>query len=141
VIRQPEWSYLAPIRRLSTLYDDLSFTRRNRLRKVDVELRKDGTMVRNPQRMGPLTMDARRRGLAEVLSIQDEVNQAARLQDRPEISLINEAEHNRILELIAANTWPDKWDGTEAAGDALVDKINRDGTVQPLLLQALEESR
>lgn len=38
-----------------------------------------------------------------------------------------------INELIAANTWPRGWDGTEAPGDALLRKINRDGTVQPLL--------
>lgn len=140
VIRQPEWSYVAPIRRLSGLYDSLSFDRHNRLRKVDVELRKDGSMVRNPQRMGPLTMEARRAGLAEVVSIQGEINQAARQQGRPEISLINAEEEQRIHQLIAENTWPDKWDGTEPTGDTLVDKINRDGTVQPLLLRALEEA-
>lgn len=140
VIRQPEWAYLAPIRRLSDLYDELSFTRSNRLRKVDVELRRDGTIVRNPQRMGPLTMDARRKGLAEVLAIQEEVNQVARQQGRPEISLINQEEHDRILELISANTWPDKWDGTEPTADVLVETLYRDGNVQPLLLRALEEA-
>lgn len=139
VVRQPDWAYLAPIKRLSDLYDRLSFNRGNRLRKVDVELRKDGSIVRNPQRLGPLTMEARRRGLAEVLSIQEQVNQAARQQGRPEISLINEMERMRIIDLIEANTWPDKWDGTEARGDTPVDKINRDGTVQPLLIQALED--
>jgi DNA sulfur modification protein DndC len=138
VIRQPEWSYLAPITRLSALYDSLSFNRANRLRKVDVELKRDGSIVRNPQRLGPLSMEARRSGLAEVLSIQDDVNLEARRQCRPEISLINDIERDRILALIDANTWPDKWDGTEPPGDTPVDKINRDGTVQPLLLQALE---
>lgn len=140
VIRQPEWAYIAPIRKLANLYDDLSFTKRNRLRKVDVELKKDGSMVRNPQRMGPLTMEARRRGLASVLAIQEEINSVARETARPEVILINAEEEARIHELISANTWPDKWDGTEPTADVLVDKINRDGTVQPLLLRALEEA-
>jgi len=56
------------------------------------------------------------------------------------IDLLNFEEQMRIRELIAANTWPRGWDGTEADGDALIDKINRDGTVQPLLLRALEEA-
>lgn len=96
-------------------------------------------MASNPQRVGPLTIEARLRGLQEILSIQHEVNHNAELFGRPRVDLINAQEESRIRELIAQNTWPRGWDGTEAAGDALVDKINRDGTVQPLLLQALEE--
>lgn len=139
VIRQPEWSYLAPLKGLKPLYHDLSFNHSNRLRKVDVELRKDGTPAMNPQRVGPLTIEARLRGLRTVLAIQAEVNESALRLGRPTIDLLNPEEETRILELIAANTWPRGWDGTEAEGDALIDKINRDGTVQPLLLQALEE--
>jgi DNA sulfur modification protein DndC len=124
--------------RLGPLYEDLSFNHANRLRKVDIELRKDGTMATNPQRVGPLTLEARLKGLDEVLGIQGEINHAAIILGRPQIDLLNYEEETRIRELIAANTWPRGWDGTEAAGDALIDKINRDGTVQPLLLQALE---
>ncbi len=140
VIAQPEWEYLTPLMRLGPLYHNLSFDHSNRLRKVDIELRKDGTMSTNPQRVGPLTMDARRRGLAEVIGIQAEINQSARRLARPTIDLVNGEEHERIMELIAANTWPRGWNGTEAAGDSLVDKINRDGSVQPLLIRALEEA-
>lgn len=140
VIRQPDWEYLTPLMRLGALYHDLSFDHSNRLRKVDVELRKDGTMGTNPQRVGPLTMEARRHGLAEVLGVQSEINVAARRLGRPEIDLLNVEEEARILELIEANTWPQKWDGTEANGAELIDKIYRDGTVQPLLFRALEAS-
>jgi len=140
VIRQQEWHYLTPLVRLKALYEDLSFNHANRLRKVDIELRKDGTPASNPQRVGPLTIEARERGLAEVLQIQREVNCNAELLGRPLIDLLNVEEEARIRELIAANTWPRGWDGTEAAGDALIDKINRDGTVQPLLLRALGEA-
>lgn len=138
VLRDSNWSHLAPLTRLKPLYRDLSFNHANRLRKVDIELRKDGSMASNPQRVGPLTLEARRRGLDVVIDIQDEVNEAAYRLGRPMIDLLNLEEEKRILELIAANTWPRGWDGTEAEGDALVDKINRDGTVQPLLMRALE---
>lgn len=133
VVRQPEWAYLAPLLRLKPLYEDLSFNHANRLRKVDFELRKDGTRASNPQRVGPLTMDARLHGLATVLAIQDAINLAALKTGRPCIDLIDAEEEARIRELIGANTWPRGWDGTEAEGDALIDRINRDGTVQPLL--------
>jgi DNA sulfur modification protein DndC len=133
VVRQPAWAYLAPLLRLRPLYNDLTFNHANRLRKIDVELRKDGTRASNPQRVGPLTMEARLRGLNEVLAIQYAVNVEARRLGRPEISLIDAEEEARILELMADNTWPRGWDGTEAEGDALVDRIHRDGTVQPLL--------
>lgn len=133
VVKQPAWSYLAPLLRLKPLYSDLSFNHSNRLRKTEVELRKDGSAASNPQRVGPLTIEARLRGLAEVLAIQAEVNYSADQNDRPRISLIDAVEEARIRELIAANTWPRGWDGTEAEGDALIDRIYRDGTVQPLL--------
>jgi DNA sulfur modification protein DndC len=134
VVRQPAWAYLAPLLRLKPLYNDLSFNHANRLRKTEVELRKDGTAASNPQRVGPLTLKARAYGLEAVLAIQSEVNAEALRLKRPTISLIDAEEEERIRQLIAENTWPRGWDGTEADGDALVDRINRDGTVQPLLL-------
>ena len=57
----------------------------------------------------------------------------AREQKRPRIDLISFEEETRIRELIAANTWPRGWYGTEAEGDALIDRINADGTLQPLI--------
>ena len=133
VVKQPAWAYLAPLLRLKPLYSDLNFNHANRLRKSEVEMRKDGTPASNPQRVGPLTLEARLRGLNAVLGIQAEVNIGAEHLCRPKISLIDFEEENRIRELIALNTWPRGWDGTEAEGDALLDRINRDGTVQPLL--------
>lgn len=138
VIKQPEWSYLEPLTRLKPLYEDLSFNHSNRLRKADVELKKDGTFAKNPQRVGPLTMEARRRGLQAVCLIQAEINEAADQRARPRVDLINEQERLRIVELIDNNTWPQGWDGTEPDGDALLDKVHRDGTVQPLLGDLLQ---
>lgn len=61
------------------------------------------------------------------------MNQAAGLLGSPRVSLIDTEEQARILELIAANTWPQKWTGDEPAGDVLLDRCFTDGTVQPLL--------
>lgn len=133
VVKQPSWAYLAPLLRLKPLYSDLNFNHANRLRKTEVELRKDGSAASNPQRVGPLTLEARIYGLETVLAIQSDVNAEAAKNNRPTVCLIDAEEEARIRQLIAENTWPRGWDGTEAAGDALIDRINRDGTVQPLL--------
>lgn len=133
VIRQPEWAYLEPLLRLKSLYEELTHNHANRLRKAGGEMRKDGSLVANPQRVGPLTMEARLCGLEEVLTIQHAVNDAAISLGRPCIDILNHEEEVRIRQLIASGTWPDGWDGTEPVGNALLDKIYSDGTEQPLL--------
>jgi DNA sulfur modification protein DndC len=136
VLGQPQWAYLAPYRGLRPLYQEL-IKPHNRLRKDGSETRKDGSLVSNPMRMGPLTMAARRVGLGTVLEIQEAINRAARAQGRPEVSLINAEEQARIEALIAANTWPQKWSGTEVTGDVLLPQVGPGGSVQDLLLQEL----
>lgn len=138
LLRRPEWAYLAPLRRLKPLWGELR-EHSNRLRKGNDERRKDGTLVSNPGRIGPLNLEARRWGLAEVLQIQAEVNAAADAAGRPRIDLIDPQEEARIRELIAANTWPDKWDGTELPGDTDLPRVYGDGTMQQLLFAGLEE--
>jgi DNA sulfur modification protein DndC len=59
------------------------------------------------------------------------VNQGA--ADRPALSLINAEELARIEELIAARTYPEKWDGTEPHGDVWLPEYLADGSIQPLL--------
>lgn len=78
-------------------------------------------------------MDARRHGLSRILDIQARVNQSAGAAGLPQVSLIDAEEQARIMELIAANTWPQKWTGDEPVGDVLLDRCFTDGTVQPLL--------
>jgi len=128
----PQWCYLLPAKRLKLLYQWLKLPQ-NRLRKDGTDRRADGELAANPMRMGPLTIEARKHGLQEVLAIQDEINQVAEREDRPYIDLINKEEHARILELIENNTWPQGWMGTEQHGDVLVDQVIADGVVQPLL--------
>lgn len=131
ILRIPRWKYLAPLKRLRPLYEELNKFH-NRLRKY-METNADGSLAANQGRRGPLTMDAREMGLKEVLSIQREVNKAARAQGMPEISLINKEEYARIRELIEANTWPNKWTGEEERGDTMKPEIYKDGSMQPLI--------
>jgi DNA sulfur modification protein DndC len=131
LIAQPEWSYLAPLQQLRPLYWEIKKPQ-YRHRKHG-EINKDGSLAAKQNRLGPLTLDARRWMLDQVLAIQAEVNTAAQLLGKPEISLINGEELARIEELIAANTYPEKWDGTEHRGDEWLPEILPDGSVQPLL--------
>jgi DNA sulfur modification protein DndC len=146
----PGWEYLTPLKRLRAYYWDVLRSRASRLQKVfempplvlapkkfeqalQYQRRRDG-------QTGPLTLEARLAGLEFVLGIQAEVNEAARLLGRPTIDILNAEEEARIRELIAANTWPNGWDGDEPLGTAMTDVTFEGGAVQPLLLRALEET-
>ncbi|XGV96548.1 MAG: phosphoadenosine phosphosulfate reductase family protein [Leptolyngbya sp. BL-A-14] len=133
VVAQPEWAYLAPLQKLRPLYWEIKKPQ-YRHRKHG-EVNKDGSLSAKQNRLGPLHMDARRWMLEQVLAVQDEVNRAAIAQKRPVISLINEAELVRIEELITANTYPDKWDGTEPIGDQWFQEVFSDGSSQLLLFE------
>lgn len=122
IVQRPQWRQYQPLMELRPLYAELKKATR-RLRKDGTEMRKDGRLVCNPCRMGPLTFDARRWGLARVKDIQT----------RAGVDLINAEEESRILELIEAETWPNGWDGTEPLASIPFDNVNPDGSVQPLL--------
>lgn len=132
VLKLPQWAYLAPLKRLRPLYQELARPQ-YRLRKAGTDRRKDGRLAAHPMRLGPLTMEARRAGLHEVLRIQRAINSAARQAKRPFIQLINRREYLRIQELMEANTWPEGWTGHEVRGDVLLPQVLADGVVQPLL--------
>jgi DNA sulfur modification protein DndC len=131
IIGLPYWTYLAPLKQLKPLYRELRKFR-HRLQQHG-ERNNDGKLSSNPNRKGPLTMDARRYGLSVVLSIQSEINEVAHTQGHPEIDLINAEEQARIEELIVANTWPKRWTGNEPRGDILLPLIYQSGAVQDIL--------
>lgn len=143
ILAMPRWGHLAPLRRLKPLYRWLREPAQ-RLRKAGVERLKDGGIGKNPQRMGPLTLEARRQALDEVLAIQRDINTGASLQHRttdrgPRILLLNPEEEWRIRELIDAETWPDGWDGDEPHADAWMEvQIFGDGIEQRSLFSAGE---
>jgi DNA sulfur modification protein DndC len=132
VLLLPAWSYLAPLKGLRPLWRELREPQ-HRLRKAGAELLKDGSIAKNPQRMGPITLEARLMGLDRVLGIQADINAVARAQGRPEIDLINAEEEARIRELIAAGTWPQGWEGDEPIATTVMDVVYQNGAVQPLL--------
>lgn len=125
ILRNSLWSHLEPLMELKPLYAELTMAKW-RKRKSEPERRQDGQWSQNVQRLGPLTMDARRYALARILDIQQ----------RAQVDLINDAEHARILELIAANTWPNKWTGEEINGDEPIDAV-RLNTLGELITQPI----
>lgn len=128
VLKNPRWSHLAPLKSLKPLYRELREPR-NRIKKAGLERLKDGGIAKNPQRMGPLTLDARLMALERVLSIQAEVNARG-----PAIDILDAEEESRIRELIAAETWPDGWSGDEPAAETVLPVIYQNGAEQPPLL-------
>lgn len=119
-----EWAHLAPLKELKPLYRWMREPAQ-RLRKAGAETLKDGSLAKNPQRMGPLTLEARETALAKILDIQS----------RARVDLINAEEEARIRELIAARTFPDKWDGSEPNAATWLDRVNQDGSVEPILFR------
>lgn len=132
VLAMDHWAYLQPLKQLRPLYRHLR-TPPVRLRKPGGERRKDGTLVANQQRMGPITIEARREALAAILGIQDEINREADRLGRPHVDMLNAEETARIRELLDANTWPQKWTGDEPTGDELFEPMFPDGSSQPFL--------
>lgn len=132
IVMQPTWSHLAPLKKLRGVYRGLR-SPLIRLRKPGGERVATGELAKNQQRLGPITIEARRAALTEILGIQEEINVAARASDRPGVDILNSEETVRINELLDAQTWPDGWEGNEPLGDVMLDQFNEDGTVQPLL--------
>lgn len=135
LLKMPRWAHLAPLLELKPLYRWMREPAQ-RLRKAGAERLKDGSIAANPQRMGPLTLECRREALARIYDIQYRVN--ASKKHRP-FELINPEEHARILELIAAGTWPDGWNGDEPHADAWLEvQVFANGAEQPALFSAAD---
>lgn len=132
ILQNPRWQYLAPLKGLKPLWRELRLPQ-YRLRKPGLERLKSGAIAANPQRMGPLTFDARLMGLARVLQIQAEVNAGAARDSMPHIDLLNADEEARIRELIRLETWPHGWEGDEPLATIPLDTVYQNGAVQPLL--------
>jgi len=126
VCAMPHWAHLAPLRELKPIYRWMRLPAQ-RLRKAGAERLKDGSLAKNPQRMGPLTLEARSEALERILDIQH----------RARVDLINVEEEARIRELIAARTFPNKWDGDEPRADVWLDSVLPSGRVQPILFRDL----
>jgi DNA sulfur modification protein DndC len=129
IIRRPQWAHFSPLLELRPLYAELKKPA-NRLRKDGTETRKDGSLVANPCRMGPLTIEARLWALGRVKDIQA----------RAGVDLINGEEEAAIRRLIAARTWPRGWDGTEPLASTPFENVMPDGSKQTAMLTLLDDS-
>lgn len=130
VIKLQEWKYLTPLMGLKSIYREMR-KKQYRHRKSGGEMRKDGSLGKNQQRMGPLTLAAREYFLDQILSIQMEINKFSPIK----FDLINEDEEMRIRELIEQKVFPDKWSGDEPTADIMLDKVYSDGSLAPLLFR------
>ena len=137
ILLNPQWAYLAPLKGIKPLWRELREPQ-HRLRKAGREILKSGAVAANPQRMGPLTFEARLMGLDRILTIQATVNAVANATGRPEIDLINAEEEARIREMIALETWPQGWDGGEPIATTIMDTVYANGAVQPRLFSEAE---
>lgn len=126
--KKEQWSYLVPLKELKVIYREMRLPI-HRLRKSGGEFKKDGTLAKNQQRMGPLTLDSRLFFLERIIKIQKEVNTKAKQEGRHQIDILNTEEIARIRELISLNTFPNKWDGTEVSAAVPQDKIFSDGSI------------
>lgn len=115
ILAMPRWSHLAPLRELKPIYRWLREPSQ-RLRKSGIERLKSGKIGKNPQRMGPLTLEARLEALDKIIDIQDRINAGARYHEH-RLDMINTEEEARIRQLIGGGTWPDGWDGEEPHAD------------------------
>lgn len=136
LIERADWSYLAPLKRLRPLYRELREFK-HRKQKAG-ERNQDGRLSSNPNRKGPLTLEARTWALGEVLTIQAEVNAAAAAQGRPAIDLISAEEEAAIRGMIARRVYPLKWSDDDPDATALIPQQLAEGVRQELLL-TLEE--
>lgn len=116
IVREPAWAHLSPLMGLKPLYEEITKAKW-RLRKATPDVLKDGSLAKNGQRLGPLTMEARAYALDLILDIQQ----------RAGIVLIDSEMEARIRELWALNTWPQGWeDGLDNPNNVLGDaSINR----------------
>lgn len=133
LLKRPQWAYLEPLKELRPLWRHLR-TPEVRLRKRGGETRKDGTLVANQQRMGPIVIEARQEALIKILDLQARINDRARAEGRPLLDILNAQEQARIEELLAARTYPNKWDEDEdALATELLPEFYANGSMQPLL--------
>jgi DNA sulfur modification protein DndC len=130
LLRKPEWSHLSPLLELRPLYAELKLAK-NRKRKAEPELRKDGKFATNVQRLGPLTMAARQMGLDRILDIQQ----------RTGVDLVNAEESTAIRQMWRDNVWPNKWTSNDIDGDTMIDALTvtswGDVISQPVLLKGI----
>ncbi|RSK29872.1 phosphoadenosine phosphosulfate reductase domain-containing protein [Hymenobacter metallilatus] len=132
IVERPSWAYLRPLLGLRAVFERLRSDPNFRKRMPAGERDAKGKLVKKQQRLGPLTMEARQWGMQQVLTMQAACNELAVAQGRRKVDILNPEEVARIEELMAANTWPDKWTGEEPTAAVVQDQMYPDGSVWPV---------
>lgn len=128
VIKLPKWGYLAPLKELRGIYEEMR-SPLNRLRQPGTQRRKDGSVPKNPNRMGPLTIEARMRFFAEIMDIQRRVNVAGSYP----VDILNFEEEQFILKAWEDGIFPEGWEGDEPLASEVYEQVYSDGSIQKLL--------
>ena len=128
VVKMDNWKYLQPLLGLKPLYREMKKPQ-YRLRKPGGERRKDGTLSKNQNRMGPLTLEARKYFLDKFCQIQEAVNTSALRQGRPSVDFLNTTEVDFCRQCWDQNLFPDGWSGTEPVANVLMHSSYHDGSV------------
>jgi DNA sulfur modification protein DndC len=151
LIKSPKWSHLKPLREIRHIWTEARY-RGDRHRKVGEKI-KNGNFGSNPNRVGPISLEKRKYLLERIIEVQNGVNlevlfkilllntnifievfiKNKMLIGLKPIDIINTQEIERIIELIKAKTFPDKWTGDEPLGSELVPQYTKYGYVQELI--------
>lgn len=120
-----DWGYLHPLKQLRPLYREMRKFE-HRLRKHG-EKKSNGELAKNPYRVGPLTMKARKDFTYKIILIQRQVNSLAKDSGRPMINILNKEELDRIAWHWDNNVWPQKWSGNEPIATEPFEQMYSDG--------------
>lgn len=133
VVKMEKWAYLSPLLGLRPIYDEMR-SPIHRLRQTGEQRLKDGSIPKNPNRMGPLTIESRKMFFERIMNIQNAVNaQAGALHYRPIIDLLDAKEVNYIKSCWENNVFPKGWIGTEPLATEPFVQVFQNGTTQHLL--------
>lgn len=130
ILKNPKWSYLSPLKELRGLYLEMR-SPLHRLRQPGTQRNADGSIPKNPNRMGPLTIESRTRFFGEILAIQDRVNQHKECVQP--VILIDADEQQFIFDCWERSVYPQGWTGEEMAASDMFEQHFEDGSIQKLL--------
>lgn len=130
ILNMPRWRYLAPLKELRDIYAEMR-SPLYRLRQPGTQRNADGSIPRNPNRMGPLTIEARMRFFAQITDIQNRVNNDPRAHHN--VDILNQEESDYIRRCWDENLFPKGWTGDEISAAEMHEQHYQDGSVQKLL--------
>lgn len=137
LVKRPKWAYLTPLLKLRFVYDSLR-SPKNRHRQTGEQRNADGSIPKNPNRMGALTMEARKWAFDTIIGVQNEINAAADAIGAEHVDLLNQEEIEFIQQCWADGVYPNGWTGDEPLASEPFEQIFPDGSKQPLLFSLNE---